>query len=167
MTDSDKPDEAAGLPIPVSQALVTEPADRILVFQMEIPIRWGDMDAQRHVNNVTYFRYMEQARISWFTALGIEPVSLNAGPIIVNAFCSFNEQLEYPGTVQARLSVGRFGRSTVETFVDMSRSDAPDTVVATGGAKVVWVDHTVRKSMPLPDAMRRRMSQPVGLLAGD
>ena len=26
---------------------------------MSIPIRWGDMDAMNHVNNTTYFRYLE------------------------------------------------------------------------------------------------------------
>lgn len=41
------------------------------VFEMSMPIRWGDMDAFGHVNNTVYFRYMEQARISWFEALGI------------------------------------------------------------------------------------------------
>jgi acyl-CoA thioester hydrolase len=41
------------------------------VFEMSMPIRWGDMDAFGHVNNTVYFRYMEQARISWFEQLGI------------------------------------------------------------------------------------------------
>jgi len=42
---------------------------RKLVHVERIPIRWGDMDAMGHVNNTVYFRYMEQARISWFDAL--------------------------------------------------------------------------------------------------
>ena len=41
------------------------------VFEMSMPIRWGDMDAFGHVNNTVYFRYMEQVRISWFEAVGI------------------------------------------------------------------------------------------------
>ncbi len=28
------------------------------IFEMTIPIRWGDMDAMGHVNNTVYFRYM-------------------------------------------------------------------------------------------------------------
>ena len=30
-----------------------------LVFTSRIPIRWGDMDAMGHVNNVVFFRYLE------------------------------------------------------------------------------------------------------------
>ena len=43
--------------------------ERRLAHVERIPIRWGDMDAMGHVNNTVYFRYMEQARISWFGAL--------------------------------------------------------------------------------------------------
>ncbi|TMG85764.1 MAG: acyl-CoA thioesterase, partial [Betaproteobacteria bacterium] len=35
----------------------------------KVPIRWGDMDAQGHVNNTVYFRYMEQARIEWLAGV--------------------------------------------------------------------------------------------------
>ena len=33
------------------------PADKKLVHESIIPIRWGDMDAMGHVNNTIYFRY--------------------------------------------------------------------------------------------------------------
>ena len=42
---------------------------RKLVHVERFPIFWGDMDALGHVNNVTYFRYMEQARVAWFETL--------------------------------------------------------------------------------------------------
>lgn len=35
-------------------------------FVYELPMRWADMDALRHVNNVAYLRYIEQARIAMF-----------------------------------------------------------------------------------------------------
>ena len=40
-------------------------AKRKLVHTEILAIRWGDMDALGHVNNTVYFRFMEQARISW------------------------------------------------------------------------------------------------------
>ena len=39
------------------------PEIKKLVFEMLMPIRWGDMDAMGHVNNTVYFRYMETARV--------------------------------------------------------------------------------------------------------
>ena len=133
---------------------------RILVFELDIPIRWGDMDAMGHVNNTVYFRYMEQARISWFDHLGLQPDPAGQGPVIVNAACTFVRQLEYPGTVLVRHHVGEIGRSSIMTHVDMMRSDDPEQVYAHGSAKVVWVDFPRQKSAPLPEAVRELAQRP-------
>jgi acyl-CoA thioester hydrolase len=135
-------------------------APRILVFEMEIPIRWGDMDAMGHVNNTVYFRYMEQARISWFEALGLQPDPLGEGPVIVNAACTFARQLEYPGTVLVRHYVGEPGRSSIMTYADMARTDDPERVYAHGSAKIVWVDFPRQKSAPVPETIRKLMRRP-------
>jgi acyl-CoA thioester hydrolase len=131
------------------------------VFQMDIPIRWGDMDAMGHVNNTVYFRYMEQLRISWFDLLGCSPLPAGQGPIILNAHCSFVRELRYPGTIRAVLLVGPIGRSTFETRALMYRTDDPVSVYAEGGAKVVWVDFAVRKATPLSDSLKALILKPV------
>ena len=93
-----------------------------------IPIRWGDMDAMGHVNNTVYFRYMEQARISWFESLAVGPDPRGSGPIIVNASCSFMKELVYPGQVELRMYAGKAGRSSFETWLEMRPSYDPGTV---------------------------------------
>lgn len=138
------------------------PDDKKLVYEMVIPIRWGDMDAMGHVNNASYFRYLESLRIEWFRHLDCLTSAGGVGPIIVNAFCNFIRQLEYPGDVLARHYVGTMGRSTVDTYATLERSDQPGVVHATGGATVVWTDFKAQKSLPIPDAMRQRMLQPIG-----
>ena len=45
------------------------PEQRKLVYEVVVPIRWGDMDAFGHVNNTVYFRYMEIARIGWLDSI--------------------------------------------------------------------------------------------------
>lgn len=136
------------------------PTDRILVFEMAIPIRWGDMDAMGHVNNTVYFRYYESLRIAWFESLGFRPDPTGQGPIIVNARSSFVRELVYPGTVLARQYVNGTGRSSVETTAELCRTDDPGTVYAEGGATVVWVDFPKKKSAPLPDSARAAMLRP-------
>jgi acyl-CoA thioester hydrolase len=34
------------------------PEKKKLVYTLTLPIRWGDMDSYRHINNTVYFRYM-------------------------------------------------------------------------------------------------------------
>jgi acyl-CoA thioester hydrolase len=130
------------------------PVHRKLTHETVIPIRWGDMDAMGHVNNAAYFRYMEVVRIDWLHSLGAPPDPSGCGPVIVNAFCNFVRQLEYPGSVLARHYVANPGRSSFETYITLERTDAPGLICASGGAKTVWVDFPAGKSAPLPDWLR-------------
>ena len=120
-----------------------------------IPIRWGDMDAMGHVNNTIYFRYMEQARIAWFDTLGVRPAPGGEGPVIINASCTFLKELVYPGNLEVKMYAGKVGRTSFETWLEMRPSYDPATVYAAGGAKVVWVDFSKGKSVPLPDRIRQ------------
>jgi acyl-CoA thioester hydrolase len=126
------------------------PEQKKLIHTMTMPIRWGDMDAMGHVNNTLYFRYMEIARLQWMFESGVPANPKGEGPVIVNAFCNFIRQLEFPGEVIVRTYSGAVGRTSFDTFHEMSRTDDPDTVYANGGATVVWVDFPSQKSAALP-----------------
>ena len=130
------------------------PEIKKLVFEMPLPIRWGDMDAMGHVNNTVYFRYMETVRIEWMRSVGCNPDPQGQGPVIVNAFCNFYKQLEYPGEVLAKMYVSDPGRTTFETWCTLERADQPGVVCAAGGATTIWVDMPQQKAVTLPDWMR-------------
>ena len=130
------------------------PERKKLVYEMTLPIRWGDMDAMGHVNNTVYFRYMESVRIEWLYRVGGKPDPRGEGPVIVNAFCNFIKQLEYPGDVLAKHYVANAGRTSFETYITLERTDAPGLIYASGGAKTVWVNYAQQKSVPLPEAIR-------------
>jgi len=130
-----------------------------LVHTMRMPIRWGDMDAMGHVNNTVYFRYLEQARIEWFTEAGCDPDPSGEGPVIINAHCTFIKQLKYPGEIEVRTYVGAPGRTSFETYQEIRRVDEPDLLASHGGAKVVWVNFPSEKSVPLPERVRPLLAE--------
>ena len=138
------------------------PETKKLVYEMTIPIRWGDMDAMGHLNNGSYFRYLETVRIDWFHSLGVAPSPDGEGMVIVNAFCNFIRQFTYPGDILIRTFVSHLGRSSFDTWATMERTDQPGVVCATGGATVVWVNFPAQKSAPLPDWLRQRLSPAPG-----
>lgn len=50
---------------------------------VEVAVRWGDMDAYGHVNNVQYLRYLEEARVYAFRAwLGQDRSLLEDGVLV-------------------------------------------------------------------------------------
>lgn len=130
------------------------PEQKKLVHTMEMPIRWGDMDAMGHVNNTVYFRYLETARIDWFRVIGCEVNPRGEGAVIINAFCTFHKQLEYPGDIVVKMYVSDVGRTSFESWATIERPDTPGVVFASGGATTVWVDFPKQKSTPLPERLR-------------
>jgi acyl-CoA thioester hydrolase len=131
---------------------------RKLIHTTRIAIRWGDMDAYRHVNNTVYFRYMEQARVEWFEGIGYTCNTDQEAPVIINAQCTFLLPLNYPGTVEVKLFAGRPGRSSIPTYYEL-RPEGDERLHAEGAAKVVWMNPVTGKSVPLPDTLRRLVEE--------
>jgi acyl-CoA thioester hydrolase len=126
--------------------------EKKLVHVERIPIRWGDMDAMGHVNNTVYFRYMEQTRIGWFDALvPAAEAWKDTGIVIANASCNFKRALNYPGTVEVRLSIDPPGGSSVGTFYELKMDD---TLYADGAAVVVFIDMKTQKPIRIPEGIR-------------
>jgi acyl-CoA thioester hydrolase len=131
---------------------------RVLVHCSRQPIRWGDMDALGHVNNTVYFRYMEQARIEWlFEQFPTRTAYGGSGPVIVNASCTFERPLVYPGEVEVRMFLGDLGRSSVGSFYEIWMGGER---YAEGAARIVWIDLATGRSTPLPDAVAAPLANP-------
>jgi acyl-CoA thioester hydrolase len=126
--------------------------ERKLVHVERIAIRWGDMDAMGHVNNTVYFRYMEQARISWFDALVPEEEAWSStGLVIANASCNFKRPINYPGTVEVRVLAGPPGGSSVATYYELLIGEE---LCADGAATVVFIDMHRQKPVRIPERIR-------------
>ena len=124
-----------------------------LVHTTVIPMRWGDMDAYRHVNNTVYFRYMEQARVEFLEKLGYKVVPEGSAPVIINTACTFLVPLTYPGVVEVRLYLGTPGRSSIPSIYEI-RLQGEETLYASGEAKIVWLEVATGKSVAIPDDLR-------------
>jgi acyl-CoA thioester hydrolase len=125
---------------------------RRLVHSVSVPIRWGDMDAQGHVNNTVYFQFMEQARIEWLESLRERVGDVNdLGSVIVNASCTFLLPLCYPGIVDVRMYTDPPGRSSIDSHYELWMIDRK---YAEGSARIVWIDQHTQRSTPLPERVR-------------
>jgi acyl-CoA thioester hydrolase len=123
-------------------------------FDLEVPLRWGDMDAMAHLNNVMYFRLMEEARIRWFAHFGFPTLPVGEAPILAHAACDFVRAMTYPGTAIVRQIVTRVGRSSVEMSISIEKQGEPGVTYATGRTVIVWYDYATGKSAPWPEAVR-------------
>lgn len=123
-------------------------------------VAWGDMDANQHVNNTVYFRYIEHARLKHFAEMGFLKVlhETGIGPILSWTDCRFRRPLTYPDTV----SIGTRVRDVeADRFVmdAIIVSHALRQVAAEGQQRVVIYDYRNNQKAPLPDAIRQRIEQ--------
>ena len=133
------------------------PEEKTFVHESIITVRWGDMDAFGHVNNAVYFRYIEQARINWLDSLGLNFAQDEQGVVVVNAFCNFMKPVEYPADLIIKTYITNPTRVGLDTFNEMSLASDPETVRATSGATIVWVDFKSQKAASWPDQIKAKL----------
>ncbi|MCP4869220.1 MAG: acyl-CoA thioesterase [Proteobacteria bacterium] len=126
---------------------------------IEIPTRWGDLDAFQHVNNTVFFVYFESARIAYFDKLGYRDLveSTGKGPILAETSCRFRRPLKYPDqlTVGARVTDVGEDRFTMEYRI---WSAELQTAAAKGTGLIVSYDYRAEARCPLPDVIRERIA---------
>lgn len=131
---------------------MTEPATSE-AFRFRIAPRWGDLDAMNHVNNATYLRYLEEARIQWLTALDTPWFDDDHAPVLASATVNYRMPIEYPSQVDVELFATRIGSSSLtigHRIVDAGNG----ALHSDGQVVVVWVDRRSGKPVPLPDGIR-------------
>ena len=125
---------------------------------VEVPVRWGDLDAFGHVNNTVFFRFFESARIEYLRAIGFVEggEAARVGPILASTHCRLRRPLGFPDTtrVGARTVDVREDRFTMEYRIV---SEGSGEVAGEGGGVVVSYDYGAGAKAPIPAAVRARI----------
>lgn len=124
-------------------------------FFHSIEIRYGDIDAQRHVNNARYFTYMEQARSKYIKALGLwEGSDFDAiGIILAEQSCRYLYPIQLDSDIKVGVRTVRLGEKSIETQYSIQDAQTGDEL-AVGQAILVAYDYQKGKSIPVPDDWR-------------
>jgi acyl-CoA thioester hydrolase len=123
---------------------------------VEVPVAWGEMDAFKHVNNVVYFRYFENARIFYSEKAGLHAFKerTGVGPILGSTSCRYKFPLTYPDTVSVgaktiHLAEDRF---TMQYVVVSHRHGK---IAAEGDGVIVIYDYRENRKTSMPDEIRQ------------
>lgn len=135
------------------------------LHEIDLPVRWGDMDALNHLNNTVYFRLMEEARMQVFLEAGL-PVPAGEGPVLAHASCDFIKPVTYPATVRVRHRVVALGRSSMTLDIELFAAGDEAAMHARGRNVLVWMDYRAGRSCPWPDDVLARLGQAMRTAAG-
>ncbi|WP_119167130.1 acyl-CoA thioesterase [Algihabitans albus] len=134
-----------------------DPTDRDLYASWTKDIlRYRDTDRQGHVNNAVFATFLESGRVAIFYDPEQSLAPEGASFVIARLALDFRAELHWPGDIQIGTSVTRIGTSSMTLAQGLF---AKDTCVATAETVLVLMDDITRKSRPLTDSMRERLSQ--------
>ncbi len=121
-------------------------------------VRFGDLDAMRHLNNVVFLRYFETARINYLNSLSVghDPVNRDGGVGLIFASChiDYRAPAHFDEDVDIRVRPGGVGTKSLRLEFEMA---VGERVIAEGYGVLVGYDYARGSTTPIPDALRERL----------
>jgi acyl-CoA thioester hydrolase len=116
-----------------------------------IDVRWGELDAYQHVNNVVYFSYFEAARTRYMMDLGVADFFTGkyALQVIVSCAMNFRKEVRFPTMLEIGTRVSEVNRSSYTMHCAMFLHGT-DTIAADGSGTIVCLDPTTKRPIPVP-----------------
>lgn len=132
---------------------------------IEIPVQWGEMDAFNHVNNVTYFRYFESARIALFNRTRLmESKRLDGiGPILAEQSCRYRRAVSFPDRLKIGSRVTDINDSTFwqEYAIYSTQQDAITTLAS---SRTTVINYATGQKVTIEDPL---LSQLIALRSAE
>lgn len=128
-------------------------------LELELRIDWSDLDMYKHVNNISFMRYMQSGRVNFWEASGIYEMyeNTNMGTMLVSTQCDFKKSLYYPGKAKVKTKID-FIKNTSFGLNHLILNEA-DEVCAEGKDVVVCYDFEKDKTFIIPDDLREQLSK--------
>lgn len=124
--------------------------DYPVLFEQRVD--WGDMDALGHVNNVVYYRYMENARIYFIDQLKLRRHDINT--VIALSQCKYLSPTVYPDVLKIGVRVEEIRNSALRMSY-LLYSTEQQRVVAIGEAVQVMLNKQTGEKTLIPHELRQ------------
>jgi acyl-CoA thioester hydrolase len=128
---------------------------------IDIDVRWGDMDALVHVNNIVYFQYFQMARGAYLQRIGMPP----AGPewrefgwVVGANCCRYKAPVTFPDTLSVWARVGSLSEDRM-LMEYRAVSKKLGKVAAEGEALIFGYDFDSGTKAAIPADVRRAILQ--------
>ena len=126
---------------------------------LQLRIDWSELDYFGHVNNVSFFKYVQAARVNYWEAVGINVMhaETNVGPMLASCKCDFKLPLFFPGQVTIHSRV-EFIKNT-SFGIHHHLTNDKDEVVAEAHDVMVMFDFASNEKVPFPQEIRDRIEE--------
>ena len=122
-------------------------------------VRFGDLDAMRHLNNVVFLRYFETARIGYLRHVVPEhdpadPQDSGTGVIFAECHIAYRSPVHFDDVLEVHCGIADVARSSFKVTFEMK---VGDRLAAEGWGALVGFDYATQRAQPLAEAVRARL----------
>lgn len=124
-----------------------------MIQETQVTVRFCETDALGHINNTSYFIYLEEARIQFFESLGYSMNTREWNFIVASTKCDFVNQGYFNQILTIKTYVTKIGTKSFEINHEIICSKTGQ-LIAKGNAIIVFFDFKEQKSQVIPDLLR-------------
>lgn len=127
--------------------------------ELHLRIDWSEMDVFGHVNNLTFMKYQQAARVNLWEHIGMGDRINESGQgvMLASTGCQFLKPLLYPGRVQVRTKVSFIKNSSFG--FDHIILNQEGEIAATGSDVMVYFDFHKAQKLDIPDRFRKALAE--------
>ncbi|WP_179134052.1 acyl-CoA thioesterase [Halobacillus massiliensis] len=120
---------------------------------VKVRVRFSETDMAGHVNNSSYFIYLEEARGRFFEDKVPETINSFGRFILASTKCNYVNQAYYGQTLKVSTWVSKIGNKSFH-FAHSIHIEDTDELVAEADAVIVNFNYKEQKSEPISDELR-------------
>jgi acyl-CoA thioester hydrolase len=126
-----------------------------------LKVRWSDVDAYRHVNNVQYFEFFQEARIQYMMSMHRKQDGAWSEHVVARTDVTYRRPILFrrePYTVHSWIS-----RVGTRSFTISAEIRDGGEVLASSDVVMVTFDSRAQRAAPMPEAQRTRLLAELGV----
>lgn len=126
---------------------------------LSLRLDWSEMDLFGHINNVSYFKYLQASRVNFWELLELNSLfaTHQIGPTLAKTECSFSKALHYPGTIKVEVWIDWIKKTSFQLHHFIYNDDGQ--LCAEGRDIVVFFDYNLMKKKELSESQVQLMSR--------
>lgn len=134
-------------------------------FSIPIQVRYGDLDAQWHVNNSRFLTFMEQARFEYLQRLGLFDAKsfLDLRMIIADVHIAYKAPIVLNQQIAVYTRTSKIGNKSI-TFEYEIRDEENGGLCATGEVVGVCYNYRTHETTVVPVEWRKKIADFEGRL---
>lgn len=127
-------------------------------YLSEVKVRFNETDALAHVNNTSYFIYLEQARIELLEHIGAGASISDWRYVLAHTSCDFINQAFFNDTLIVESNVSHIGNSSFHLSHTIFRKE-DDALIAKGKAVLINFNFKTQRSETIPSDIKEELTR--------